>query len=183
MDKLSLICGGSAIAVAALLVSYSEAGAQAKAPSEATEVAQVVVTGSLIQGTPTNTAIPVSVISEQELQKKGSPSVVELVKELPIAVGAIGDANQFSAGKGQRAEGFGSINLRGLGPERTLVLLNGHRLPLEHFPAKWIPVRPKKMLQIYRVLSKVRSNLIGFCSGGRDDCGHAEDAVFSARAR
>jgi len=89
-----------------------------------------VVTGSYIVGTPEDAALPVTVMSADSLQKQGSPSPIEMMKALPEAAGIIGESNQFSAGRGQGAEGLGSINLRGLGPERTLVLLNGHRLPL-----------------------------------------------------
>jgi len=43
----------------------------------------------------------------------------------------IGESNQFVAGgRGQGQYGTSTVNLRGLGPERTLTLFNGHRLPL-----------------------------------------------------
>lgn len=96
-------------------------------PSEAAEVEEVVVTGSLIRGTPEDAALPVDVISSEELQKQGSPTVVELLKALPVSNGVLGDTNQFDS-RAQGSEGVGSVNLRGLGPNRTLVLLNGRRL-------------------------------------------------------
>lgn len=99
-------------------------------PATTEDAGEIVVTGSLIQGTGTTTSLPVQVLTSDSLKDRGSPSPVEFVKQLTIASGTIGDANQFGAGKGQRAEGTGSINLRGLGPERTLVLFNGKRLPL-----------------------------------------------------
>jgi len=48
-------------------------------------------------------------------------------KNLPNSNGIIGDANQFDA-RAQGNEGVASVNLRGLGPQRTLVLLNGKRI-------------------------------------------------------
>ena len=127
MSKRSYFCGGSMLAVALTMGGFQAAQA-ADAPT--TKVEEVVVTGSYIAGTPEDAALPVTVLSADTLQKQGSPSPVEMMKSLPEAAGIIGESNQFTAGRGQGAEGLGSINLRGLGPERTLVLLNGHRLPL-----------------------------------------------------
>lgn len=92
------------------------------------EVDEVVVTGSFIGGTPEDSALPIEVLTADELQKKGSPNVVEMIKALTISSGVVGDSNQFTAGRGQSMEGQASVNLRGLGPERTLVLLNGRRV-------------------------------------------------------
>jgi iron complex outermembrane recepter protein len=89
---------------------------------------EVVVTGSRIRGTPENAALPVDVIGKEELTKRGSPSTLELIKSLPVVTSIQGETNQFS-GFAQGIPGVGSINLRGLGPQRTLVLLNGKRLP------------------------------------------------------
>lgn len=92
---------------------------------DATAVAEVVVTGSLIRGAAEQSALPVQVIGQEDLQKQGSPSTVELVKALPATGGVIGDANGFTAG---RTEGSASINLRNLGANRNLVLFNGRRV-------------------------------------------------------
>lgn len=106
--------------------------AEASRPQNANEVAEVVVTGSLIRGTPEDAALPVDVIGAEELEKQGSPSIVELIKALPVSNGVLGDTNQFDT-RAQGSEGSGSVNLRGLGPERTLVLLNGRRIPINPF--------------------------------------------------
>ncbi len=88
---------------------------------------EIVVTGTLIQGTAETAALPVDVISADEIAKQGSPSVVELLKRLPVSNGVLGDTNQFDA-RAQGSAGASTVNLRGLGPGRTLVLLNGRRL-------------------------------------------------------
>ena len=92
---------------------------------EGTSVAEVVVTGSLIRGASMQAALPVQVISQDDLVKQGLPTTVELVKSLPSTGGVIGDANGFAAG---RTEGQANINLRDLGAARTLVLVNGRRM-------------------------------------------------------
>jgi iron complex outermembrane receptor protein len=91
------------------------------------EQPEIVVTGSLIRGTSEAAALPVDVISADEIADQGSPSVLDLIKRLPVAAGTLGDQNQFDS-RAQQAEGVVSVNLRGLGPSRTLVLLNGMRL-------------------------------------------------------
>ena len=89
-------------------------------------VKDIVVTGTLIRGRE-DASLPIDVISSEELLRQGSPSVVELLKALPTSNGVIGDSNQFDS-RSQGAEGIASVNLRGLGPGRTLVLLNSKRL-------------------------------------------------------
>ncbi|HEX7945462.1 MAG TPA: TonB-dependent receptor [Phenylobacterium sp.] len=85
-----------------------------------------MVTGSFIAGTPKDTAIPVAVLSQAEIERRGSPSVLELIKTLPISGPVLGDSNQFSV-NAQGRSGGGTINIRGLGAQRTLVLVNGRR--------------------------------------------------------
>ena len=87
----------------------------------------IVITGSIIKGTPEDAALPVDVIGADELQKQGSPSAVELLKSLPTSSGVLGDSNQFDS-RSQGAEGIATANLRGLSPQRTLVLLNSSRM-------------------------------------------------------
>lgn len=95
---------------------------------ESAEAAQdIVVTGSLIRGTPESGVLPVDVISGEDLRRQGSPSPVEFLKNLTVSSGVLGDSNAFD-NRSQGAEGISTVNLRGLGPSRTLVLLNSRRL-------------------------------------------------------
>ena len=80
-----------------------------------TAAPDIVVTGTLIRGTPENLAVPVDVISSEELAKQGAPTAVDLLKNLTVANGTVGDANQFDT-RAQGSEGVASVNLRGLGP-------------------------------------------------------------------
>ncbi len=127
MLKSRYFCGGSALAVALVLGVNGQAAAQ-----EASVVEEVVVTGSFIAGTPEDAALPVDVISAEDLERQGSPSTVELLKALPVSSGILGDTNQFDP-RAQGSEGSGSVNLRGLGAQRTLVLINGRRMAINPF--------------------------------------------------
>lgn len=88
-------------------------------------IEEVVVTGSYIRGTPEDAALPVDVIDAQELEDRGSPSALDLIRSLPYVGPTMGETNQF--GPNQGTIGTGNVNLRGLGGMRTLVLMNGRR--------------------------------------------------------
>lgn len=123
MSKRSYFCGGSLVAVALVLGVASTAAAQTGADKNAADLEEVVVTGSFIAGTSEKAAQPVDVIGVAELAKQGAPSVVQLVKTLTAAQSSLGESNRYNGGAGTA-----SINLRGLGSSRTLVLMNGRRL-------------------------------------------------------
>lgn len=86
----------------------------------------IVVTGSLIRGTPEDSALNVDVYSTDELAQEGVTSPLDFIKDIPAVGAVLGDSNQFSAAA-QGLGGVGSLNLRNLGSTRTLVLLNGRR--------------------------------------------------------
>ncbi len=132
MLKSRYFCGGSMLAVAFAFGLTSAAAAQAAKTATAAaaaatagpEVSEVVVTGSYIAGTPTTAAQPVSVIGADDLKKQGSPTIVNLVKTITAAQGSIGESNRFLG----TAAGAATVNLRGFGSNRTLVLFNGQRM-------------------------------------------------------
>ena len=88
----------------------------------------IVVTGSYIRGQREDGAQPVDVFGQAELEARGIDSPLEFIKSLPSVGPVLGDSNQYGAGGSQ---GVGSINLRSLGRERTLVLFNGRRFATE----------------------------------------------------
>ena len=117
------LLGGST--VAGLVAHSSLAQAQA-APAAAAEAAppvtEVVVTGSRI-ATPQLEAIsPVTAVSAEEIKSSGVTRVEDLLNSLPQVV-----ADQGS-GLSMGSTGVANLNLRGLGVQRTLVLVNGRRL-------------------------------------------------------
>ena len=117
------ICGGSALAALFSFAAFNPAFAQSRA-DEPAEVEEVVVTGSFIAGTPEDAALPVDVIGAQDLVRQGSPTTVNLVKNIPSAQSSIGESNRFLG----TAAGTATVNLRGFGSARTLVLMNGRRM-------------------------------------------------------
>ncbi|MFM8356147.1 MAG: TonB-dependent receptor plug domain-containing protein, partial [Gammaproteobacteria bacterium] len=111
--------GGSLFAAAAIgALGSSSAFAEGA-------IEEVVVTGSYIRGTPEDAALPVDVISAADLEQRGAPTALDLIRAMPYVTGIMGETNQF--GPNQGTIGTGNVNLRGLGGMRTLVLMNGRR--------------------------------------------------------
>ena len=130
MRKIHLQSAASTVILALAMLAepaYAQTAPAADTAVEEEPVKDIVVTGSLIRGSREDAPAPIDVISSEELSRQGNPSVLDLLKNLPTSNGVIGDANQFDA-RSQGNEGVASINLRGLGPQRTLVLLNGKRI-------------------------------------------------------
>ena len=97
-------------------------GAPAFAQDAAAPVQEVVVTGSRIPQ-PNLTAIsPITAVSGAEIKLEGTTRVEDLLNELPQVFAAQGST--YSNG----ATGTAQVDLRGLGANRTLVLINGRRL-------------------------------------------------------
>lgn len=94
----------------------------------------VAVTGSRIRGAPPTT--PVIDISQQQMAEAGQTNLGEVIRSIP---------ENFSGGQNpgvglnggsisdQNLTGGSALNLRGLGPDATLTLLNGHRLSYDGF--------------------------------------------------
>jgi len=84
--------------------------------------APIVVTGSRIKQPNLESASPVTVIGNVEFKQTGTTRVEDLVNSLPQAFASQG------ASISNGSTGTATLNLRGLGDERTLVLVNGRRL-------------------------------------------------------
>ncbi|WP_379545916.1 TonB-dependent receptor plug domain-containing protein [Qipengyuania sp. DSG2-2] len=126
MRKTYLETAARGALASAILLSAAPAFAQDADGADSDDDNTIVVTGSLIRGTPEDAALPVDVFTADDLAKQGVDSPLEFIKELPSVGAVLGDTNQFSTAA-QGFQGVGSINLRGLGPQRTLVLMNGKR--------------------------------------------------------
>ncbi|HJV42750.1 TonB-dependent receptor domain-containing protein [Caulobacter sp.] len=99
---------------------------QEKAPADqSTQVEEIVVTGSNIRGSALDAALPVEVYSQAQLEKQGSPTALEFAKSLTISGPTTGESYYFG---GPALVGSVNYNLRGLGADKTLVLLNGRRM-------------------------------------------------------
>ncbi len=90
---------------------------------ETAAIEEVVVTGSRIQRANITASSPVTQIDAQDLQFTGITRVEDALRYLPQVY------SEQSTGQSNGATGTATVSLRNLGPERTLVLVNGRRLP------------------------------------------------------
>lgn len=111
----------STVIAGAALISAAPAAAQT-ADDQVSEVSSIVVTGSRIRQPGYEAASPITSVGAEEISFKQPTAVEDLVKELPAAVPAVGPGVNNGSGGGA------TVNLRGLGTNRTLVLINGRRV-------------------------------------------------------
>jgi outer membrane receptor protein involved in Fe transport len=145
---------GAAIATAA---GFSPAFAQ----DAQTPVEKVTVTGTRIPQKGLTSVSPVSTISSQEPKLQGTTSFEQLLNSLPQVLP--GQSSEISNG----ASGTATVDLRGLGAVRTLVLINGRRLaPAANNPNAGSPVAdlhqiPINMVERVEVLTGGASAVYG----------------------
>lgn len=84
-------------------------------------IEEIVVTGSRIPRKELTTAAPVTVLDKAQIEASGRTSIGEILQNLPE------QSNATNTSVNNGGSGATRINLRGLGSERTLVLLNGRR--------------------------------------------------------
>jgi iron complex outermembrane receptor protein len=136
----------------ALLQMPGYAHAQS-APAAEPQVQSVVVTGSLIRRAAMEGATPLTVIKATELESRGNTELKDLVLEQP---------QSLSLGTNTGAAGP-VTNLRGLGPMRTLTLLNGRRLANEPLQDQYVSVNviPRMALDRVETLSGGAASIYG----------------------
>src|ERR1700675_3651562 len=118
----------------AIRAAIAMAGATAAAPTaisqtvaaaneHAAEIQEVVVTGSRIQQNPNDISIsPIISVTALEIAQTGLVRTEDLLNNLPQVVA------ENSSGQSISSNGTATVSLRGLGSQRTLVLINGKRM-------------------------------------------------------
>src|SRR5262245_4411874 len=116
---------------AGLLVVATSAWGQAQPGRQTAEQAQpdeVVVTGSRIRRDTFNSPSPVQVITREEVTSAGFSSTTEALQGNAVTTGGAQVNNAFGGFVTAGGPGANTLSLRGLGPSRTLVLINGRRV-------------------------------------------------------
>jgi outer membrane receptor protein involved in Fe transport len=113
-----------AAAVRRALVLSAVTAAGAAAPALAQEnLGEIVVTGSRIRSANLESTSPVTQVTAADVVTQGVTRIEDLVNQLPQAFAA----QNVTVANG--ASGTATLNLRGLGSPRTLVLVDGRRMP------------------------------------------------------
>ena len=126
MNLLSVLMNATALTGATMFLAMAQAQTSEPAPATQAAEEEVVVTGSRVRRADIEGVGPVTVITEADIKNSGIVSLDTLLQRLPASAGAAG--SQTSAYWTSRGWGTTQVNLRGLGINRTLTLLNGRRL-------------------------------------------------------
>lgn len=114
------------VAVAAVLAAASGGAVAQESGSNAATMQEVTVTGSRIKRQNLESVGPVAVLDAEYIAATGVTSTEVLLQRMSVSAGVAG--NQTNAYWTSGGWGTAQVNLRGLGSNRTLVLLNGRRV-------------------------------------------------------
>src|SRR5690554_4080860 len=118
--RLALMFGGASLAFSGSAMAQDQSG------EEQVEEAQerIQVTGSRIKRIDLEGAVPLTVIDREAIELSGDLSVTDVLRGTTF-----NSFGSFRPQSGSSAQGTASIDMRGLGADRTLVLVDGRRLP------------------------------------------------------
>jgi iron complex outermembrane recepter protein len=121
--RCALYANAAAASVGLPALALAQAAPPPAEQAEATApVTEVVVTGSRIVNPALQAISPVTTVSADVIKSQGTLRIEDMLNNLPQVVADQGSMSSNGA------SGTATVNLRGLGPQRTLVLINGRRL-------------------------------------------------------
>ena len=150
---LGRLFAGSAALGAALAV------APAHAQEAAAPIQRVEITGSSIKRIAAETSLPITSIRAEDFARQGLATAQEVLATIPMNQTSTGASQSVGSGTGGRAV----ADLRGLGGDKTLVLLNGRRLANHPFFADTVDLNiiPVAALDRVEVLRDGASAIYG----------------------
>lgn len=120
-----------ALAAGATSIAVSGAAfAQEQGKKEVTTLDRIEVTGSRLKRAEIEGAMPVTVLNREQIEASGEVSVADYLRSTNFS-----STGQFRPQSGSSAQAGAFADLRGLGGQRTLVLIDGHRAPKAPFAA------------------------------------------------
>lgn len=138
------------LGVAALFVLPSAVLAQpAAAPADSEqEIEEVVVTGSFIRNSQFTNASPVETITQEDLWTSGAANLGEYLRDMPYMENIDTVASVLATQDGQQDSNSARFNLRGLGTESTLTLMDGRRAVNESAVSALLPGIAQRSVEI-----------------------------------
>ncbi|PKB24890.1 iron complex outermembrane receptor protein [Novosphingobium kunmingense] len=114
----------------------------------------IVVTGSRIRQDPAKSALPLQIVTPDDLSREGISNPEQLISFLASngnGADNLASNSDVISGAGRGANGLSSANLRGQGPSSTLVLLNGRRVAAHGLSGAAVDVNQVPLAAIERV--------------------------------
>jgi iron complex outermembrane recepter protein len=123
LNQTELVRSVRAALAAGLAVSFA-APVFAQSEEKEETLKEVEVLGTRIKRADSETASPVLVIDSATIERSGAATIGDVIQELPAIAGAATNPSVNNGG----GDGAATISLRGLGDQRTLLLVNGRRV-------------------------------------------------------
>lgn len=128
LAMLGCLYGSSALAAdAPTQDNQQEPKKEETKKADAKNLEKITVTGSLLKRLEYDTTSPVQVLTADVSADIGQVATSEFLQKSSVASGSTQISNQFAGFVVEGGTGVQTISLRGLGAQRTAVLLNGHR--------------------------------------------------------
>ncbi len=147
------------VSIALALAPAFAVAQEAPAAEDATTLDRIEVTGSRIRQSDIETAQPVVQITREQIQQQGFTSVADILQNLTSA-GSPAIARAQALASGENVGGY-YIDIRNLGAERTLVLVNGKRLGITTSGLQDLSQIPVSAIERIEVLKDGGSSLYG----------------------
>ncbi len=124
-----------------------------------TNLDRIEITGSRIRQASVETAQPVVALNRAEIEKKGYVNVADILQDIPAA----GAPSMSRASSLTSSRDFGGmyVSLRNLGPERSLVLIDGRRMGVSAGGYSDLASIPSSIVERVEVLTDGASALYG----------------------
>jgi iron complex outermembrane receptor protein len=119
MSREMMLAMGAAVAALGMGLAPARAGAQ-----QIEQLERVEITGSAIKRIDAESAVPVTTLRMDDLRREGITSVEQVLQRLSVNQSSLTTSQVIGVGTG----GASFADLRGIGENKTLVLLNGRRL-------------------------------------------------------
>jgi iron complex outermembrane receptor protein len=149
---------------AAAATQQTQQQAAGRAPGAST-TNELVITGSRIKTTTFNSPDPLTTITAEQAKLTGNVDTTQILQLSPVAANAVQINNFFTGFLTTGGPGVNSLSLRGLGSDRTLILLNGQRLGPAGVSGTVAPVDlnviPASMIDHIEILKDGASSIYG----------------------
>jgi len=152
--RIVLACGVSLGALATPALAQDASGISSANESSNEQDRAIIVTGSRIKQDPTKSALPLEVISADNLRREGINSPEQLISYLSSngnGADNLASNSDVTSGAQRGTNGLSAANLRGQGSAATLVLLNGRRVAAHGLTGSAVDVNQIPFAAIERV--------------------------------
>ncbi len=142
MFQRTKICTG-------LLIAFGSIAAHAQNAAPSDQVQRVEITGSSIKRVDAETALPVQTISREQIDTLGVTTTEQLLAN--VSANSMVGGTTTNQNAGAATYGLATASLRGLGSNRTLILVNGRRLANYATDGKSVDINSIPLAAIERV--------------------------------